>query len=156
ALVCGGSDGIGRSIAIGLAAAGANVTVFARNPEKLQAVLDELDRSKGQQHAMLVADFTDNDAVLAAVQKGLAKNPFHILINNTGGPPGGPIVSATADAFLEAFQAHLINNHQISTMVTEGMKSSGYGRIVNIISTSVKIPLKGLGVSNTIRGAVAS
>ncbi|MBI1221193.1 MAG: SDR family oxidoreductase [Bacteroidetes bacterium] len=156
ALVCGSSDGIGRSIAIGLATAGANVTLFARNAEKLGNVLNELDRSKGQEHAMLVADFSDTAAVKEAVESACLSNVYHILVNNTGGPPGGPITDASAEAFYAALNAHLINNHQISQAVIPGMKKSGYGRIINVISTSVKIPLKGLGVSNTTRGAVAS
>lgn len=156
ALVCGSSDGIGRSIALGLAAAGANVTLFARNAEKLGHVLNELDRSKGQDHAMLVADFSNPNAVLKAVETAVLTNVYHILVNNTGGPPGGPITNATADAFFDALNAHLINNHQIAQTLIPGMKKSSYGRIINVISTSVKIPLKGLGVSNTTRGAVAS
>ena len=156
ALVCGSSDGIGRSIAIGLSKAGANVTLFARNPEKLGVVLNELDRSKGQEHAMLIADFSDPASVKTAVETACLTNVYHILVNNTGGPPGGPIASASAEAFYSALNAHLINNHQISQALIPGMKKGGYGRIINVISTSVKIPLKGLGVSNTTRGAVAS
>jgi len=156
ALVCGSSDGIGRSIALGLAAAGANVTLFARNAEKLGKVLSELDTSKGQKHAVLVADFSNTDAVKTAVDSACVTNVYHILVNNTGGPPGGPIVNATADAFYAALNAHLINNHQIAQAVLPGMGKSGYGRIINVISTSVKIPLKGLGVSNTTRGAVGA
>lgn len=156
ALVCGSSDGIGKCIAIGLAEAGANVTLFARNPEKLNRVLDLLDKSKGQRHAMLVADFSDTLTVRKAVEDACLSNTYHVLVNNTGGPPGGPITAATEEAFFKALQSHLFNNHTISTTLLEGMKKSGYGRIINIISTSVKIPLKGLGVSNTTRGAVAS
>lgn len=156
ALVCGSSDGIGRSIALGLAAAGANVTLFARNAEKLGKVMGELDTSKGQKHAMLVADFSNTDAVKTAVESACLANIYHILVNNTGGPPGGPITNATTEAFYAALNAHLINNHHIAQAVLPGMGKSGYGRIINVISTSVKIPLKGLGVSNTTRGAVAS
>jgi 3-oxoacyl-[acyl-carrier protein] reductase len=156
ALVCGSSDGIGRSIALGLAEAGANVTLFARNAEKLGRVLDELDRSKGQEHSMLVADFSDPAAVKTAVESACLTHVYHILVNNTGGPPAGQIVDADPEAFYAALNGHLINNHQIARTLIPGMKTSGYGRIINIISTSVKIPLKGLGVSNTTRGAVAS
>ena len=86
----------------------------------------------------------------------MVNNPVHILINNTGGPAGGPVTAAKPDEFINAFRQHLICNHIITNLVTDGMKQAGYGRIINIISTSVKIPLKWLGVSNTIRGAVAS
>lgn len=156
ALVCGASDGIGRSIALGLAAAGANVTLFARNAEKLGAVLRELDQSMGQKHAFLLADFSQPEEVKKVVTEAAKENTYHILVNNTGGPPAGPITKATDSAFLAALSAHLINNHNITTALLPGMEGSGYGRVINIISTSVKIPLKGLGVSNTTRGAVGA
>lgn len=156
ALVCGSSDGIGKCIAIQLAEAGANITLLARNESKLKLVLAELDQSRGQKHQYLLADFSNPAEVKACVDHATSQNVYHILVNNTGGPPGGPITQATDAAFYSAFQAHLINNHHLVQSVWEGMKNSGYGRIINIISTSVKIPLKGLGVSNTIRGAVGN
>jgi len=81
---------------------------------------------------------------------------IEILVNNSGGPAGGPITAASTDQFTQTFNRHLICNHIISTAVIPAMKAAGYGRIINVISTSVKIPLPNLGVSNTIRGAVAS
>ncbi len=155
ALVCGSSDGIGKSIAIGLAEAGAEVVLLARNESKLQAVKNELNTDAGQQHQYLIADFSDTEAVRKAAHQA-AENPIHILVNNTGGPPGGPLIEASVEAILSAYNAHLINNHNITQALVPGMKAAGYGRIINIISTSVKIPLKGLGVSNTTRGAVAN
>ncbi|HQW85276.1 MAG TPA: SDR family oxidoreductase, partial [Ferruginibacter sp.] len=80
----------------------------------------------------------------------------HILVNNTGGPPGGDALTARPDEFLSAFNNHLINNHNLVQAVVPGMKEAGFGRIINIISTSVKAPIKGLAVSNTIRAAVAN
>ena len=79
-----------------------------------------------------------------------------ILLNNTGGPAGGPITDANPDAFSNTFNQHLIANHKLTQAVIPNMKNQPYGRIINIISTSVKAPLNGLGVSNTIRGAVAN
>jgi 3-oxoacyl-[acyl-carrier protein] reductase len=157
ALVCGSTDGIGKAAAIGLAAAGASVTLLARNEEKLRKVLAELDVSNRQEHGFLCADFSDTGEVKRVLQEHLSSGKeYNILINNTGGPPAGPVVEADEGAFSAAFGSHLINNHNIVQALVPGMKNSGYGRIINIISTSVKIPLKGLGVSNTIRGAVAS
>ncbi len=156
ALIGGSTQGIGFASAKALAMLGANCTLIARNEDKLQQAITELDTSKGQQHSYLVADYSHTDAVQAAVAKLVAEKKIHILINNTGGPAGGPITAADPQEFLNAFQQHLINNHNITKLVMEGMKADGYGRIINVISTSVKIPLKGLGVSNTIRGAVAS
>jgi 3-oxoacyl-[acyl-carrier protein] reductase len=156
ALVCGSSQGIGKASALELAKLGADVVLFSRSEIKLKQVINELDNSKGQNHKYLVADFSDPEFVKSTIQKFAAQTPVHILINNTGGPAGGPIVEAEDHAFLSAFQQHLINNHNILKALVPGMRSAGYGRVINIISTSVKQPLSGLGVSNTIRGAVAS
>lgn len=154
ALVGGSSKGIGKAIALELASLGANVTLLARNEAALKEVLQELDTSSGQQHGYLCADMTDSAALSAAL--ATLSGPIHIVINNTGGPPGGPAHKASPDAFLQAFRHHLIANQTIVQATLEGMKTAGYGRIINIISTSVKQPLEDLGVSNTIRGAVAN
>jgi len=156
ALIAGSTQGIGLATAQLLASMGASCTLIARNETALQTAVASLDHSKGQQHKYLVADYSQPEQVQKAVADHVQKQPVHILLNNTGGPAGGPITSATPEAFLAAFNQHLICNHIVSTLVLPGMKAAQYGRIINIISTSVKIPLKGLGVSNTIRGAVAS
>ncbi|WP_444996750.1 SDR family oxidoreductase [Aliikangiella sp. IMCC44359] len=157
ALVCGSSQGIGKAIAIQLASMGANVTLFARNLEKLNEVKAQLANNGSQEHFAICADFSDTPAVSRALKEQLTVVPqYHILINNTGGPAPGPANTAKSEEFITAFNQHLINNHQITQSVIEGMKEAGYGRIVNVISTSVKQPLQGLGVSNTVRGAVAS
>ena len=155
ALVCGSTQGIGKASAEALAKMGANVFLLARNEEKLKCVLDELDTSKGQKHHYFCADFCDVNSV-RSIAKEIEQKNIHILINNTGGPAGGPIASAQAEDFEKAFSMHLVCNQILSQAVVESMKKACYGRIVNIISTSVKIPINGLGVSNTIRGAVAS
>jgi len=156
ALVGGSSKGIGHAAAIELALLGANVTLVSRSPERLHEALSELDTSQGQEHSFLAADFTDSADVHKKVMGLVASKTIHILVNNTGGPPGGPVGEADLEAFLSAFNNHLICNHILAQSVVPGMKRSGYGRIINIISTSVKQPLDGLGVSNTIRGAVAN
>jgi 3-oxoacyl-[acyl-carrier protein] reductase len=157
ALVCGSSQGMGKAIAIQLAKMGANVTLFARNLEKLQVVKAELANDGTQEHYAICADFSDTAATSRALDEQLSVVPeYQILINNTGGPAPGPANSAQPEAFLAAFNQHLINNHQIAQKLLAGMKKSGYGRIINVISTSVKQPLPNLGVSNTVRGAVAS
>lgn len=154
ALVCGSTQGIGKASAMGLAAEGANVTLLARNEEKLKAVLKELPNNGQQCHGYLVADFSNPTALKEMLEN--SSLDFHILVNNTGGPAGGPIFTATLDAFESAFTQHLKCNHVLVQALVPFMKAQGFGRIVNIISTSVKQPLDGLGVSNTIRGAVAS
>jgi 3-oxoacyl-[acyl-carrier protein] reductase len=139
-----------------LAHLGAHVTLAARSAAVLEQVKAQLPSSDEQTHNYLVVDFSDRDDLRQKVQQLVAQRPVHILVNNTGGPPGGPITQATEEAFLQAFNNHLLCNHLLTQAVVEGMEKAGYGRIINVISTSVKQPLTGLGVSNTIRGAVAN
>jgi len=154
ALVCGSTQGIGKSTAILLAEEGANVTLIARNKEKLKAVLSELHTDGGQSHNYLIADFSKPKELKEVLES--AKLQFHILVNNTGGPAGGPVFNAKIEEFESAFTQHLKCNHILVQALVPFMKTQCFGRIVNVISTSVKQPLDGLGVSNTIRGAVAS
>jgi 3-oxoacyl-[acyl-carrier protein] reductase len=156
ALIGGSTQGIGLASAQELAALGATCVLISRNEQKLANALKTLSTGKGQAHSYLVADYAQPEQVRNVVAALVKGHKVHILINNSGGPAGGPVTQARAEEFLAAFQQHLICNHIITGLVTEGMKQDGYGRIINIISTSVKIPLKDLGVSNTIRGAVAS
>lgn len=155
ALVCGSTQGIGLAIAQELALQGATCILFARNENSLQEKLKSLDQSAGQQHRYAVADFTEPDRVLAAVQELLKNTTVHILINNTGGPAPGQILDARSGQFIAAFQQHIINYQQLAQAVLPGMKTAGYGRIINVVSTSVKMPIPNLGVSNTIRAATA-
>ncbi len=156
ALICGSTQGIGLATAIELAALGANCILMARNETALIEAVKLLPANTNQQHTILVADFSKPSEVKSVIEKFMKDHSVHILINNTGGPAGGPIVDAKEEEFINTFNQHLICNHILTTAVVPFMKQSGYGRIINIISTSVKIPLKNLGVSNTIRGAVAS
>jgi 3-oxoacyl-[acyl-carrier protein] reductase len=156
ALVCGASEGIGRAAARELALLGADVTLLARRADALEAVLAELPRRDGQQHGFVSADALDTERLRAQVQALAAGKPVHILVNNTGGPPGGPLNAAASDAFERTFRQHVLANQALVQAVLPGMQAARWGRIVNVISTSVKEPIAGLGVSNTIRGAVAS
>lgn len=157
ALVCGSTQGIGKSCAIELASLGAEVTVLARNEEALNIVKSELDGISSVKHQVLVADFAQPEYLKAQMASYLSKgNHVDILVNNTGGPPGGPIIDADYAAFQKALGLHLHCNHMLVQAVVPHMRSAGFGRIINIISTSVKIPIPGLGVSNTVRGAVAN
>lgn len=155
ALVSGASRGIGRAVAQLLASRGAAVTVLARSEEALEKVVARLDGGEAR-HGFASVDVTDTAGLQARMEVLAKEGAFHIVVNNTGGPPGGLASEASAEAYLEAFRQHLIANQTIVQALLPGMKQSGYGRIVNIISTSVKEPIPGLGVSNTIRGAVAS
>lgn len=156
AMVCGSTAGIGKATAIRMAEMGATVTLVARDEEKLKETLIELPHEEGQKHNYFVADFTDPDEVREKVKIAAERKIFHILVNNTGGPKGGSVFSASTDEFTKAFSMHLICNQILVQALVPGMKEADYGRIINVISTSVKQPIDGLGVSNTIRGAVAS
>jgi 3-oxoacyl-[acyl-carrier protein] reductase len=157
ALVCGASEGIGRAVAHELALLGADVTLLARRAEALQAAAAALPRTAtGQRHDWIAADVAQHDALSAKVESLASAHPVHILINNTGGPPGGRAIDADAAAYLDAFHKHLLANQILVQAVLPGMQTAQWGRIVNIISTSVKEPIANLGVSNSIRGAVAS
>lgn len=152
ALVCGSTQGIGLAIAKALAQEGATVTLLARNVYQLESVMKQLP---GTGHEYLVADF-ENPLSLEKIKSTLSAGDFDILINNAGGPPPGQLVDADWDNFEKAIGMHLKTSHFLMQQVAGGMKSRKYGRIINIISTSVRIPIGGLGVSNTVRGAMAS
>jgi 3-oxoacyl-[acyl-carrier protein] reductase len=157
ALVGGGSQGIGRACAMELAALGANVTLLARRAEALEQTVAALPRAHPTQtHGHIAIDSGDTEQLRSRVQMLVAANPVHVLVNNSGGPPPGTIFDTPPEAFLDAYRKHLLANHVLAECVIPAMRSAGYGRIVNIISTSVKEPIAGLGVSNTTRWAVAS
>jgi 3-oxoacyl-[acyl-carrier protein] reductase len=157
ALICGSTQGIGKATAIKLAEMGSNVILIARSKEKLQSTLNDLPNDGSQIHKYLVADFSKPNELKNIITEFVSKGgKVNILVNNTGGPKGGPIKDATTDEFINTFNQHLICNHILVQALYPGMIETGYGRIINVISTSVKQPLPNLGVSNTIRGAVAS
>lgn len=161
-MVCGSTQGIGRASAFALARLGASITLAARDEGRLVQTCgvltsDDLSTDKGQSHDWIIADFADpaavQDAIAGALDDGRS---YHILINNTGGPPGGSAIDATPEAYQHAFTMHLVSNQILAQAVVPHMRAARYGRIINIISTSVRQPIPGLGVSNTVRGAVAS
>lgn len=156
ALVCGGSRGIGKASAAELALLGANVTLVARTEDTLRLALADLDISQGQQHDFLVMDSQNETDVYDKISSIASLKQYSILVNNSGGPAAGPVTEALPAQFEQAFRQHLVAGHIISSLLIPGMKANGYGRIINIISTSVKQPLENLGVSNTVRGAVAN
>jgi 3-oxoacyl-[acyl-carrier protein] reductase len=157
AVVSGSTQGIGKASALELAKMGASIVLIARNEDKLKETIAELDTTQNQKHTYLVADFSKPESLKFALLNYVANGgKANILINNTGGPKGGAIKDAPIEEFLSAFNQHLICNHILVQSLYPLMKEDGYGRIINIISTSVKQPLPNLGVSNTIRGAVAN
>ncbi len=157
ALVCGSTQGIGKATAKKLAEMGATLVLLSRDEQKLKTTLLEMPQPTGQNHQYLVADFSNPNDLKKVIAHFISEgNVINILVNNTGGPKGGPIKDASTEEFINTFNQHLICNHILVQAIYPGMITSGYGRIINVISTSVKQPLPNLGVSNTIRGAVAS
>lgn len=156
ALVCGSTGGIGLASAIELSKLGARITLLARSEEKLRVALNQLADAGGRLHDYIIADQSDTATLAARVSAAIQTTTFHILVNNTGGPPPGTALESDFNAFAAAFQSHLGAAQTLTQLVAPGMKAVGFGRIINVISTSVRIPIAGLGVSNTVRGAMAS
>ena len=153
-VVCGGSDGIGKSCAILFANNGANVTIVARDKSKIENVINSLNNDQGQSHNSVCVDFNDPNELQRIIHDKLDKE-IDILINNSGGPHGGLLEDSSLEEFKVAFDRLMLSSQVISSFALGNMKKQKYGRIINIISTSIKQVIPGLGVSNTIRGAVA-
>lgn len=156
ALVCGASRGIGRACAVALAQQGAEIVAAARDADRLEKLIRELPAGDGREHACIPVDLSDREALNDAMGDATSRGPIEIIVNNSGGPAAGSAIDADPLAFENAFRQHLIADQIILQKLLPGMKTAGYGRVINIISTSVKEPIPGLGVSNVIRGAVAS
>jgi 3-oxoacyl-[acyl-carrier protein] reductase len=157
ALVCGGSQGLGLATAKELALLGATVIIASRTQNKLEEALQQLDSSSGQQHHFLVADLAVPEKAKTIVEEWVQQyGTIHILINNAGGPPSGPMIDTGAADLENAFLAHVVSSHLLAQLLVPGMQQAGYGRIINIVSTSVKQPINGLGISNSVRAAVAN
>jgi len=157
ALVCGSSKGIGRASAEQIASLGAHVTLVSRTESLLSDVASALPAERGQRHDWIAGDSSKPEEMRSLVEARVGEGgPYHILVNNSGGPPAGRALDADLAAYEAAFRAHILCNQALVQSLVPRMKEAGYGRIVNVISTSVKTPIPGLGVSNTIRGAVAS
>ena len=157
ALVCGASKGIGQASALALAELGADITVLARSEDALNALIPALLERGASGARALVADLDDHASLGPKLDELMSTvGPIHIVVNNTGGPPGGPLVQATPQAIVAAMHRHLLGAHLIMQRVLPGMTEAGYGRFIQVLSTSVKEPIPNLGVSNLTRASVAS
>ena len=157
ALVCGASAGIGRAAALELARLGATVSPLARSTSKLEALAEDLRRAGAPDAFPLVADLEERAALRVKVEAHVKRHgPVHILINNQGGPPHGPLLDATEEAFLKAYGRIQLASHLMVQLTLPGMRAAGYGRIVNVLSTSVREPIPGLGIGNTVRASMAA
>ncbi|MCL6523474.1 MAG: SDR family oxidoreductase [Thermoflavifilum sp.] len=155
ACIGGASQGIGLATAIELSRLGASCILMSRNEYRLQAALEKLDHSQGQQHRYAVVDFASLEQVSKTASWLVDQGVVHILVNNSGGPAPGPLLEAHPEAFEKAFREHLLASQLLVQALVPGMRSQGYGRIIQVLSTSVKAPIVGLGVSTSIRWAVA-
>tara|TARA_B100001564_G_scaffold78316_1_gene62710 strand:+ start:10 stop:852 length:843 start_codon:yes stop_codon:yes gene_type:complete len=157
AMVCGASRGIGAATAKMLAKAGADVTICARNQSALEELKVELSKLGTGNHQVCIIDLEDTNSLGSKVQSIIAGNgPIHILVNNAGGPPGGPLINNEIEDFEAPFKRHLHASHTLVQLLAPQMKEENFGRIIQIISTSVKEPIPNIGLSNTLRGAMAS
>ena len=157
ALVGGSTQGIGRACAMAFAQAGASVTLVGRNPEALAKVIGELPSTKAQAHRTLCVDYADWRKVQAAVEGHVgAHGTVHIVLHNTGGPSPGAAIDAAPEDFAKGFELHVLTGQAIVRACAPGMREAKYGRIITITSTSVIAPIRGLGVSNAVRAAVAN
>ncbi len=157
ALVCGGSKGIGFAIAKHFADMGANVTLLSRNEQNLIEAVSKLSKNSQQSHNYIAGDFIDPKPIMDEIKTQMNNGmQWQILVNNSGGPAPGTIVDASTEDFLDAFKRHVIMSQLLTQQLIPGMKAYNYGRILNVISISVKQPIENLGISNTIRGAMNS
>ncbi len=153
ALVCGASQGIGEAAAKLLAERGARIVALARSADRLAALTKSLP---GKGHKYFVIDFADTEKLQSEIAPLIAKENIQILINNAVGPKGGLLSEAKPEEFDAPLRVHLLASHILTQACLPAMKAANHGRIVNIISTSVKTPIPNLGVSNTVRGAMAN
>lgn len=154
AVVCGGSSGIGKACSKLLANNGASITIISRSKNKLNNIVSNLDRSKDQSHKFICADLNEPNR-LDEILKDKLDYKVDILINNSGGPKGGLLIDAEPTEFTLAFNRLLVSSQILTKFVVSDMQKQGFGRIINIISTSINQVIPGLGVSNTVRGAVS-
>ena len=155
-MVGGATQGIGLACAQRLAAQGCAVTVMARRADAVEEAIDSLEQPCDQDHGGIVADFTDWEATAHAAASHQPQDGWSIFVHNAGGPPPGPLVEADPADLMAAMHPHLLLGQALVQLLRPSMRDGSFGRIVNIVSTSVVMPIKGLGVSNAVRGAIGN
>ena len=156
ALVGGATNGIGKAIAIRLAASGASVCIMARNKSKLEKVVNELDRSRNQKHKFLEVDFSNYNLFSKSIKYFFETNYIDILVNNTQGPDGGSALEKSIDDYQSAFDLLFKCAVKTSLLALTNMRDKKWGRIINVASISVKEPLNYLVLSNSLRSALVT
>ena len=157
ALICGGSSGLGRAVASALVAEGAHVALLSRSAAKLEAAAAEMNAAGPGRAVWVIADLADHDALLNAVDAAEEElgGPIEILLNNTGGPAPWGVQGLDPDLWRTQFEAMVLSVFRLTDRVLPAMKAAGWGRILNVASTSVVEPIANLGVSTALRSSVA-
>lgn len=158
ALVCGASSGLGRAVAEALAAEGAHVALLSRSVDRLQGVADAINATATGRAVVVAADLADHAGLLAAVDEAerLLGGSIEILLNNTGGPPPSGVVGLEPDLWRTQFEAMALSVFRLTDRVLPAMRTAGWGRVLNVASSTVIEPSAVLGVSNTLRAGVAA
>ena len=151
ALVCASSKGLGRGCAEALAAAGCELVINARGQEALDATAREIEAAHGVVVTAVAADVTTEQGRAQLLE---AAGPIDILVTNAGGPPPGLWSDWDRDDFIAALDANMLTPIALMTALLPGMIDRGWGRVVNITSSSVKAPIPQLGLSNSARAGL--
>jgi 3-oxoacyl-[acyl-carrier protein] reductase len=153
AIVCASSQGLGKGCAMALAEAGVSLVINGRNRELLQATAEEIRAAWGVPVTAVVADVSTIEGQAELLKACPAPD---ILINNNGGPPFRDFRELTRQAMLDGVTMNMITPIELTQKVIDGMASRGFGRIINITSTSVKMPLAGLDLSSAARAGLTA
>jgi 3-oxoacyl-[acyl-carrier protein] reductase len=148
ALVCAASKGLGKGCALALAREGVNLVITARGKEALEATAEEIRKATGAKVTAVAGDITTHEGR----QQALAACPnADILVNNAGGPPPGDFRGWSRDDWIKAIDANMLTPIELIKATVDGMIARKFGRVVNITSAAVKMPIPELGLSNGAR-----
>ena len=156
ALVGGSTGGIGKAIAIELSKCGADVTLMARDKEKLKKTINELSKNENSNHNYIEVDFNNFNDLKIVTKDFFKKNTIDILINNTQGPPAGGSLEKNVTDYQNSFDLLFKTHVWITSLALKGMTLKKWGRIINVASISVKEPLNYLVLSNSMRAALVT
>ena len=151
ALVCAASKGLGKGCALALGREGVNLVITARGKEALAATAEEIRKATGAKVIAVAGDITTPEGRAAALAACASPD---ILINNAGGPPPGDFRSWSRDDWIKAVDANMLTPIELIKATVDGMIARRFGRIVNITSGAVKMPIPELGLSNGARSGL--
>ena len=155
AIVCASSQGLGKSAAVDLAKEGVNLAICSRNKDKINLVKEEIEQISDIKVVAIEADLSSEKDINALFQEAKKElKAIDILINNNGGPPPSTFEELTDEDWQKTFNSTMMSAIRLSKLVLPNMKKNKWGRIINISSVSVKTPVNGLFLSNSIRMGV--